>query len=360
MTTPFKNPSCFLYNPGVAKIEEAPYPTLEDDHEVIIRIAYVGVCGSDVHFWTHGGIVNKVSPNHPLIMGHEASGTIHSIGPRVTTLQVGDRVAIEPGSPCRRCKNCRAGRYNLCPAMRFAADPPSSHGTLTKFFRMAEDFCYKLPEFIGLDEAVLVEPLAVAVHASRLAGIEIGQDVVIFGAGTVGLLCAGVARALGARQVISVDVNRSRLAFAREFASSGAYGPGREDDPETTAAQILALHALGPGADAVLEATGVASCIEAGISVLKPGGAYVQVGLGEPKVEFPITRLSEKEINMRGCFRYSAGDYDLALHLLESRRVSVKELITGVEPFENATVAWERTMRGDGIKNLIRGPDNKC
>ncbi len=291
-------------------------------------------------------------------MGHEASGTIHAIGTAVTSLKVGDSVAIEPGYPCRRCKNCRAGRYNLCPKMKFAADPPYSHGALTKYFKMPEDFCYRLPESMGLDEGVLVEPLAVAVHASRLAEITPGQDVVVFGAGTVGLLCAAVARALGARRVVSVDVNASRLVFAQKFASSGTYCPRREESPEDIASQILDLHQLEEGADVVLEATGVAGCIEAGIFTLKPGGSYVQVGLGKSKVEFPIVRLSEKEINMKGCFRYNAGDYDLALHLLASGKLSVKELITGIEPFERATHAWERTMKGDGIKNLIQGPQD--
>ncbi|KAG4443180.1 hypothetical protein IFR05_001322 [Cadophora sp. M221] len=356
MTSFLKNPSCFLYSPGVAKIEEAPYPTIEDQHDVIIRIAYVGVCGSDVHFWNHGGIINKVDPSRPLIMGHEASGTIHEVGTAVTSLKIGDKVAIEPGYPCRRCKSCRAGRYNLCPRMKFAASPPYSHGTLTKYFKMPEDFCYKLPDFMGLDEGVLVEPLAVAVHASRLADIKFGQDVVVFGAGTVGLLCAAVAKAMGARKVVSIDVNDSRLEFVQKFADAVTYHPAPEDSAVATAGGIIKLHGLDEGADVVLEATGVESCIETGIFVLKRGGTFIQVGLGKSKVEFPIVKLSEMEINMKGCFRYNAGDYDLALHLLESKKVSVKELITGVEPFERATVAWERTKKGDGIKNLIEGP----
>lgn len=289
-------------------------------------------------------------------MGHETSGTIHEIGTAVTSLKVGDEVAIEPGQPCRRCKTCKAGRYNLCPKMKFAADPPFSNGTLTKYFKLPEDFCYKLPSSMGLDEGVLVEPLAVAVHASRLADIKAGHSVVVFGAGTVGLLCAAVAKAMGARKVISVDVNDSRLEFVQKFADAVTYHPGRDELPEATAANIIKIYRLDEGSDIVLEATGAESCIEAGISVLKQGGICVQIGLGKSKVQFPIVKLSEKEMNMKGCFRYNAGDFDLAMHLLESKKVSVKELITGVEPFERATVAWERTKKGDGIKNLIQGP----
>jgi len=249
--------------------------------------------------------------------------------------------------------NCKAGRYNFCPGMTFAASPPYSHGMLTKYKSMPEDFCYKLPDFLGLDEAVIVEPLAVAVHVCRLADVRAGLDVVVFGAGTVGLLCASVSKAMGARKIISVDVNANRLEFAQRFAASGTFQPSKNDTPEEIAKTIQEKYELDEGADTVLEATGAETCIEAGIHVLKKGGAFIQAGLGKPKIQFSIATLSEKEINMKGCFRYNAGDFDLAMYLLESTKVCVKDLITGVEHFENATDAWERT---DGIKNLIRGP----
>lgn len=291
-------------------------------------------------------------------MGHEASGTIHEVGSAVSSLKVGDKVAIEPGFPCRRCKTCKAGRYNFCSKMNFAVDPPYSHGTLTKFFKMPEDFCYKLPSFIGLDEGVMVEPLSVAVHVCRLADVRLGQDVVVFGAGTIGLLCSAASRAMGARKIVCVDVNASRLEFARTFAATHTYQPTNGDTSEEIARTIQKVHELDEGADIVLEATGAEICIEAGIHVLKKGGTFVQAGLGKPKIQFPITTLSEKEINMKGCFRYNAGEYELALHLLESKKVTMKQLITSVEPFEQATDAWERTKKGKGIKNLIRGPQD--
>jgi D-xylulose reductase len=289
-------------------------------------------------------------------MGHEASGVVHSIGSAVTTLKVGDRVAIEPGRPCRRCNPCKAGCYNLCPSMKFAADPPDSHGTLRKFYEIPEDFCYVLPPDMGLDEGVLVEPTAVAVHACRLADVKVSMDVLVFGAGTVGLLCAAAAKAMGARKVVSVDINRSRLEFARGFASTDTFIPGNENTAETIAAQLKATH-FPEGADVVLEATGVESCIDAGIQVLKRGGTYIQVGLGKQRIQFPIVTLSEKEINMKGCFRYNAGDYDLALHLLGAGKIKVKDLITSVKEFEDVTEAWETTARGEGIKTLIRFED---
>lgn len=356
MANELVNPSCFLYGPGEAKFEDSPYPKIEDPRDVVLRIAYVGVCGSDIHFWSHGGVIDKVSHSNPLIMGHEASGIVHELGSAVTTLKLGDRVAIEPGQPCRRCKNCKAGRYNLCPTMRFAADPPYSHGALRRYFKMPEDFCYKLPDFMGLDEGVLVEPLAVAVHVARLASIKAGQYVVVFGAGTVGLLCAAVAKAMGAKKIVSVDVNGSRLKFAKKFAATGTFLPSHEDSAQDSARKIIEENGLDEGADAIFEATGVEICIDTGICTAKRGGTFIQAGLGKKKVQFPIVTLSKKEITVKGCFRYSAGDYELAMHFLETGKISVKELISSEEPFERATFAWEKTKRGEGIKNLIRGP----
>lgn len=291
-------------------------------------------------------------------MGHEASGTIHEVGSAVSSLKVGDRVAIEPGQPCRRCTTCKAGRYNFCARMAFAASPPYSHGMLTKYKSVPEDFCYKLPDFLGLDEGAIVEPLAVAVHVCRLADVRVGHDVIVFGAGTVGLLCASVSKAMGARKIISVDVNAERLEFAQHFAASGTFQPPKKATSEEVAKSIQEMYGLDEGADTVLEATGAETCIEAGIHILKKGGTFIQAGLGKPKIQFSIATLSEKEINMKGCFRYNAGDFDLAMHFLQTRKITVKELIAGVEAFEHATDAWEKTRKGDGIKNLIQGPQD--
>lgn len=299
-----------------------------------------------------------VSESRPLIMGHEASGTIHETGSAVTELKKGDRVAIEPGIPCRSCKNCKSGRYNLCPSMIFAACPPDAHGTLTKFYKLPADLCYKIPDSMSLQEAVLVEPLAVAVHATRLADVKVGMDVAIFGAGTVGLLCAAVARSMGAKRVVVIDVNAERLKFAESFAGTKTYQPLRKDPAEETASKLLEKHGLDDGVDVVLEATGVESCINAGIHALKAGGTFVQVGLGKQKIEFPIVGLSVKELRVMGCFRYGPGDYELAMHLLEDEKLSVKELISSIVPFEKATEAWEKTKKGEGIKNLINGVED--
>ncbi|GLB02393.1 hypothetical protein AtubIFM57258_003738 [Aspergillus tubingensis] len=357
-----RNPSCVLYGPLDARFEDRPLPTLDNNpHDVLIRIAYTGVCGSDVHFWLHGGIRTYVSPTHPLTMGHEASGIIHAIGTAVTTLQPGDKVSIEPGYPCRRCTPCKSGRYNLCPEMKFAADPPFVHGTLTKYFRVPADFCYKVPECIKLEEAVLIEPLAVAVHAVRLADVRPGQKVVVFGAGTVGLFCAAVAREFGASVVVSVDVVEGRVGFARGFVGESV-GRGvvmdRDLGVEGNVERILNEGGLrdNGGADVVIDASGAEMAVQTGVFVLKKGGTYVQAGMGKRIMEFPIAEMCEKEIVAKGCFRYGAGDFDFGVDLVRRGRIVLQGLISRVFPFEEATEAWEAARRGEGIKMVIQGP----
>lgn len=288
-------------------------------------------------------------------MGHEASGTIFSAGPGVTSVRVGDKVAIEPGFPCRRCKNCKDGVYNLCPRMAFAADPPDNHGALTKYFVVPEDFVYKAPEEVSLQEAVLVEPTAVAVHSARLAEIRYGQDVVVTGSGTIGLLSAAVSKAFGAKRVVLVDILERKLEFARSFVECETFLADVKTDSEETASQLLKKFNMNDGVDAVIEASGAQSSIQTGIYLLKRGGSYVQAGLGKARPEVPMLALSEKELKVRGCFRYGSGDYETALALIAQGRINTRALISSITPFENATAAWDKTANGEGIKNLIEG-----
>jgi D-xylulose reductase len=317
-------------------------------------------------------------------MGHEASGTVHAIGPNVKKLRLGDAVAIEPGFGCRTCSKCKEGKYNLCPEMKFAACPPHQHGTLSKFFKVPADCCYKISgsidsefasEFpselgssgeIGLDEAVLIEPMSVAVHSVKQVGVKPGDRVIVFGAGTVGLLCAAVAREFGANLIVSVDLSDAKLEFAKKFVGEDRMRfrtviPDRALNSEENAVALRSW--LGcvdpdadlPGFDVAIEATGAESCIQTAIHSLKVGGSFVQTGLGNRHVNFPISTVSENEITIKGCFRYGAGDFQMALELAKSKKVDLKSLITKVVPFENVVEAWETTRRGEGIKTLIRG-----
>ena len=288
-------------------------------------------------------------------MGHEASGVVFAVGSAVTHLKPGDSVAIEPGYPCRCCDRCKEGLYNLCPGMKFAACPPDTPGCLTKYFKIPADFCYKLPPAVSLQEAVLAEPLAVAAHAVRMIGLKPGQNLVIFGAGTIGLLCGAVARMFGAKTIVSVDLLDHKLEFAKNLTNSKTFKPDLNVSPEANAARLLSVNDLGLGADAVIEATGAESSIVTAVHVLRPGGSCVQTGLGKNIINFPIVAMSEKELHMHGAFRYNEGDFKVALDVLEAGNLPLKSLISNVFDFEQATDAWEATKAGQGIKNMIRG-----
>lgn len=343
-----------LEKAGAVKFEDRPVPSVQDPNDVIVNVKFTGICGSDVHYWSHGAIGDFVVKS-PMVLGHESSGVVHQVGANVTGLKPGDRVCMEPGKPCRRCVRCKEGKYNLCFDMRFAATPPID-GTLAKYYTLPEDLCYKLPDNMSLEEGALMEPLAVGVHISRQGDIKPGQSVVVFGAGPVGLLCMAVAKAFGSNKIVAVDINEERLGFAKKYAATHTY-VSRKESAEATAKRMIEECELGKGADVVIDATGAEPCIQAGIHVARTGGTYVQGGMGKSDITFPIGALGSKELHVKGSFRYQAGDYDLAVGLVTAGRVSVKELITGSVNFKEAEKAFEEVKAAKGIKTLIQGPE---
>ncbi|KAI1342882.1 GroES-like protein [Xylariaceae sp. FL0016] len=350
------NLSFILNKPHSVSFADRPVPELESEHDVLVAVNYTGICGSDVHYWDHGAIGTFVVRD-PMVLGHESAGTVVKTGSAVTSLRAGDRIALEPGYPCRRCTPCLGGHYNLCPDMRFAATPPY-HGTLTGFWTAPADFCYKLPDHVSLQEGALVEPLAVAVHIVRQAAVTPGQSVVVMGAGPVGLLCAAVARAFGASIVASVDIIESKLAFAKSFCSTHTYMSQRVA-AEENATNIKKLIGLPEGADIVIDASGAEPSIQASLHTVRMGGTYVQGGMGRADITFPIMAMCQKEVTAKGSFRYGSGDYKLAVELLAGGKVDVKKLISGVVTFKEAEEAFKKVKEGEVIKILIAGPNEK-
>jgi D-xylulose reductase len=334
-----------------------------------------------VHYWVEGRIGHFVVEK-PMVLGHESAGIVHKVGDKVKSLKVGDEVAMEPGVPCRRCVRCKEGKYNLCPDMAFAATPPYD-GTLARYYVLPEDYCYKLPSNMSMEEGALIEPTAVAVHITRQAGIKPGDSVVVFGAGPVGLLCCAVAKAYGAKKIVTVDINDERLNFALKYAANASFKSQRVSAQEN-AENLIKECDLGMGADVIIDASGAEPCIQTAIHALRMGGTYVQVrislsfiplslsqsqkkisilthiqqgGMGKPDINFPIMAMCTKELNVKGSFRYGSGDYQTAIDLVAGGRISVKELITGKVKFEDAENAFADVKGGKGIKILIEGPE---
>ncbi|KAG9577238.1 GroES-like protein, partial [Aureobasidium melanogenum] len=370
------NPSFVLRAVKDVAFEDRDVPKLRDEHEVKVRIAQTGICGSDVSLkilticsfraenssWQRGRIGDFVLRS-PIVLGHESSGTVVEVGGAVKNLKQGDRVAIEPGVPCRRCDYCRGGEYNLCNDTIFAATPPWD-GTLAKFYTVASDYCYKIPDSMSMEEAAMVEPTAVAVQIAKVADLRANQTVLVFGCGPIGVLCQAVAKAYGARKVIGVDVVKSRLDFAKSYGADAVFLPPKPDhgiEPvehsERVATMIKKELDLGEGADVVLECTGAEPCIQAGIFAAKKGGAYVQAGMGKENVLFPITTACIRALNIRGSIRYTKGCYPDAIELVGSGKIDVKRLITNRFKFEEAEQAFELVKAGreDVLKVIIGG-----
>ena len=281
-----------LRKAGDVATEERPLSTLDNapDDFVLVRPLRTGICGSDVHYYHHGAIGEFVV-REPMILGHESSGEIVAVGkslpPSRSHLKVGDRVALEPGATCRVCDACKRGQYELCPDVKFAATPPYD-GTLQSTYALPSDLVYKLPDSMSLEDGALIEPLAVAVQAvAKVGNLRPDQNVAIFGAGPVGLLCLAVAKAFGARRIAVTDINEDRLAFARRYGATDtvkpAKPPARDADIETKMAYAQQT-AEGPaptgfaaprrgrdGFDLVLDCTGAEPCIQAGIFATKEG-----------------------------------------------------------------------------------------
>ncbi|KAG7877802.1 hypothetical protein KL905_001068 [Ogataea polymorpha] len=349
------NPSAVLTKIGEIVIEDRPIPQIKDPHYVKIAIKYTGLCGSDVHYYQHGRVGSFIVEK-PMVLGHESSGVIVEVGSEVKTLKVGDRVACEPGIPSRYSYEYKSGNYNLCPEMAFAATPPYD-GTLCRYYLLPEDFCVKLPENVSLEEGALVEPLSVATHATRLAKLTIGDNLVVFGAGPIGLLCAAVGRAFGANKVCIVDIVSEKL----DFAVSKGFATHAINSKDKTFEEILEFIQNswdGERPSVAMDATGNQYCIANAIRLLEKKGRYVQVGMGRQTMDgFPIAEVAERELLITGVFRYTVDDYKIAVSLIASSKVNVKPLITHRFKFEDVKKAYDFSKEGKSIKIMISGPE---
>ncbi len=277
-----------------------------------MRVRSVGVCGSDIHYFEHGRIADFVVET-PLVLGHEASGEVVAVGDGVD-LPVGTRVAMEPGVPCGACEQCRVGRYNLCPDVRFFATPPID-GAFAEYVTLPQGFVHPVPDTVSYDAAALLEPLSVGVWACEKAGVRVGTRVLVTGAGPIGVMAALVARANGATEITISDVNPDRLTRAAElgFATIDSRSTALPDAVE---------------ADVLLECSGAAPAIDQGIRSVAPAGRVVLVGMApSTMVELPHGVIQAKELWVTGTFRY-AHTYPKAVALVASGAIDLDALVS--------------------------------
>lgn len=319
--------------------------------DVRIKVHTVGICGSDVHYYTHGAIGRYVV-REPMVLGHEASGTVIEVGSEVSTLAVGDRVCMEPGIPDLSSRATRLGKYNVDPAVVFWATPPV-HGCLTESVVHPAAFTYKLPDNVSHGEAALVEPFAIGMQAAVRARITPGDVAVVLGAGTIGIMIALAARAGGCSRVYVTDVHQPKLDIVGGYDGIIPINITKEDP----VARIKAETA-GWGADLVFEASGSPKAISSLVTFCRVGATIVFVGLPVQETLFDVAGAIDKEIDIRTVFRY-ANVFDRALNQIASGSVNLKPLISAVFPFEEGIKAFDRAASGQpgDVKIQIVMPD---
>lgn len=310
----------------------------------------VGICGSDVHYLVHGRIGDFILKK-PMIIGHESSGIVCQVGKSVTHLKIGDRVAIEPGVPCRYCDNCKHGKYNLCPDMIFCATPPVN-GNLSRYYAHAADFCFKLPDHVSMEEGALLEPLSVGIHACRRAGVGLGTKILILGAGPIGLSVLIAARSMGAGDIIITDIVNDRLAVAKELGATHTFNVSKYLEEADLVKNVQEM--LGSAPDVSIDCTGFEATNRLAILSTKAGGCVVIIGCGLPDVKVPLISALTREIDIRGVFRY-CNDYPAALALVSSGKSNVKKLVTHHFDITETKEAFDtsRYNRDGAIKVMI-------
>lgn len=334
-----------LTAPSKLELVDFPDPVPAPD-EVVIHIRACGICGSDIHGWD--GSTGRRRP--PLIMGHEAAGEIVATGPQVTAWKAGDRVTFDSTISCGRCPFCASGQINLCANRRVVGVAPAEyrqHGAFAERLALPDRILYRLPEHLPFEQAAMVEPVSIAVHAVQRTQIAAGSTAVVVGSGMIGLLVIQALRWAGAAQVVAVDLADNRLELARRLGATHTINSGRAD-----AAAEVARITGGLGADTAFEVVGFTPTLNLALAVLKRGGACVLVGNLSPQTQdFPLQTVVTREITLTGSCA-SAGEYPLCLDLIARGVIDVRPMIETVAPLADGAGWFERLSARDGGKYM--------
>lgn len=312
--------------------------------QVRVRTERGGICGSDLHYF-HDGRIGTIVLREPMVLGHEVSGVVNAIGPGVTRVRAGDRIAVNPSLACGRCRYCQEGKQMHCLDMRFygsAMRIPHVQGAFRETLVVEEAQCHVVPAAISAGEAAMCEPFAVCLHAVRRAGPLLGKRVLVTGCGPIGVLCVVAARQAGALEVVVTDVTDTPFATAKSMGASRCVNVAASAD-------ALRQFAADKGTfDVLLECSGNEKALVGAFEALKPQGIIVQVGLGG-SFTLPINVLVAKEFDLRGTFRFHE-EFALAADLISDRRVDVRPLITATLPFADAREAF--VLASDRSKSM--------
>ena len=335
---------------GIGKMgyTERPIPTPKDD-EVLVKLEYVGICGSDLHYYETGAIGSYVV-EPPFVLGHEPGGVVVEVGKNVKHLKVGDKVALEPGKTCGQCEFCKTGRYNLCPDVIFFATPPVD-GVFQEYVAHEAGLCFKLPENVSTMEGALIEPLAVGFHAANLGDAHIGQTAVVFGAGCIGLVSMMALKAKGVSRVYVVDIMAKRLEKALELGADGVINGAERDAVEA----VLELTG-GAGCDLIVETAGTQITTRQAIHMAKKGSTIVLVGYSKSgEMTLPMSLSLDKELTFKTVFRYRHV-YPMAIDAVAAGKINLKGIVTDIFELDDIQNAMDRSVadKANIVKAVVK------
>lgn len=335
---------------GIGQMDyiKRPVPKIETN-EVLVKIEYVGICGSDLHYYEFGRIGNYIV-EPPFVLGHETSGIVVEVGADVSHLKVGDKVALEPGKTCGTCEFCRRGEYNLCPDVIFFATPPVD-GVFQEYVAHEAALCFKLPDSMTTMEGALIEPLAVGFHAVNQGEAQIGQSAVIFGAGCIGLVTLLALKAKGLSQIYVVDIMDKRLEKALELGAAGVIHASKED----VIKKCLEI-TEGKGFDLAIETAGTEITTQQCVEIVKKGSNIVLVGYTtNGTVNMPISLALDKEVTFKTVFRYRH-IYPAAIDAVAAGKIDIKEIVTDIFDFDHIQEAMDKSVKDKAniVKAVIK------
>lgn len=335
---------------GIGKMgfEERDIPQPKDN-EVLVQLEYVGICGSDLHYYETGAIGDyEVKP--PFVLGHEPGGTVVEVGKNVKHLKAGDRVALEPGRTCGHCEFCKEGKYNLCPDVVFFATPPVD-GVFQEYVAHEADLCFKLPDNVSTLEGALIEPLAVGFHAAIQGDAHLGQKAVVMGAGCIGLVSMMALKARGVSEVYVVDIMEKRLEKALELGAAGVINGAKED-----VVQKVNEITNGRGMDLVIETAGTEITTRQAIQIARKGSNIVLVGYSKTgEMTLPMSLVLDKELTFKTVFRYRH-IYPMAIEAVAAGKVDLKGIVTDIFTLDEAQKAMDYSVnnKADIVKAVIK------
>lgn len=348
-TKDLKNKGAFMDKIDHFVINEIPVPEITPD-QVLIRVEYVGICGSDVHYFHDGRCGTFVVGEEPFMLGHECAGTIVEVGSEVKNLVAGDRVCVEPGITCGKCEHCKSGEYNLCPDVKFLATPPIQ-GCNERYLAFPAELCYKLPDNMSTRVGALIEPLSTCMYSARLSEVTVGDTVVILGAGCIGLLIMMCCKARGASKVIICDLENIRLEKAKELGADYTVN-SREAD---ILAEVERL-TNGRGADIVIEAAGNKITIAQTPFLVRQGGLILLVGMSaEEEITYNFGQIMAKEARIKSQFRF-VNTFPTAIAAVESGLIPLEKIVTHEFSFNDIQKAYETCIydKSNVVKALVK------